>query len=79
MQERKWLYFNISYNYLEWDIIRLLWIAFYKHGMNRMNRMNGYTANHIGELPKDVIKYIIEFMGNIMLDDTNKSHCIVLQ
>ena len=74
------MYFHISHRYLKWNIIRLLWIAFYYYdGKNKMNRLNVYTADHIGKLPKDIIKYIIAFIGNIRLDHKNKLSCIVLE
>ena len=62
--------FRISDCYLEWNKIRLLWIAFYK------NRNNYYCP--VAKLPKDLIFHIIKFIGKLKLDETNEKCCIKL-
>ena len=63
--------FNISDNYLEWDTIRLIWIAFYKNINNNKNRCS------FNQLPKDLIKHIVKFVG-VKLNGENKHHCVRL-
>ena len=62
---------NIIDSYLEWERVRLLWIAFYK---NRNENKNGC---YFGELPKDLIKHIIKFVC-IQPNDTSKLNCVRL-
>lgn len=65
--------FNVFSNFVEWKYARLLWIGFYKNDSN--------NACFIDSLPKDVINYIVAFLGNNVVNDTddqtkNKVKCI---
>ena len=51
----KYYSLSILLHRVEWKILRLVWIAFYKNEDNSECR--------IAMLPKDVIKHIIKFVG----------------
>lgn len=69
-----YFYFNIGDTYLDWDCIRLIWIAFYKNGYANKN-----SQCHFAKLPIDLIKVVIEWVGDVRLNEKNKSRCILLQ
>ena len=46
---------------IDWKMIRLIWIAFYKNEGNKMC--------YISKLPKDLIKYTIALIGNAAKDE----------
>ena len=62
-------YFDLSDCFLKWEIIRLIWIAFEK---------NDSEQCYLSQLPKDLIVYIISFLGNVKMNETNKNHCFDL-
>ena len=51
----KYFSFNILLHCVKWDIIRIIWIGFYKNDNNDKCLLN--------LLPKDVIKHIVKFVG----------------
>ena len=56
MQGHNYYSMSILFNgEIDWKIIRLIWIAFYKNESNK--------DCFLGKLPKDLIKYIIELIG----------------
>ena len=48
-------HFKIKFDVLQWKIARLIWIAFYKNTKN--------DKCVIDRLPKDVINFILTFVG----------------
>ena len=85
VQYRECFCFNIgiSHCFLEWKIIRLIWIAFYKNKSNVSNNVNNKITRDcwdcwVAYLPKDIIKYMIKFIGNFKLTAKNESKCIKL-
>ena len=69
MDAEKYYSISIQLYRLDWQIIRLIWIAFYK------NQSNNDCL--IDTLPKDVINYIIQFIG--ILATTSDSKQFVLK
>lgn len=57
LQRRKHFIFDIHVDYVEWNVARIIWIAFYK------NRHNSNCF--IGQLPKDLIKSILDLVGAV--------------
>ena len=55
MQDNNYFSFNILFYRISWNILRLIWIGFYKNENNK--KCNLYL------LSKDLIKYIIKFIG----------------
>ena len=51
---------DIYIHYIEWEIARLIWIAFYKEENN--------DKCLIANLPKDLIKYILNLLGRIIYE-----------
>ena len=64
-QENKYFLFKINVNYIEWKLVRLIWIAFYKNGEN--------DKCLIKIISKDSLKHILIFLGPIKSLDTNSS------
>ena len=56
MQDTRCAYFKIFTDILEWKIVRLIWIAFYKNEKNDKCLIN--------TLPKDIItNYVLKLVG----------------
>ena len=72
LQQKNALTFDIYTNYIEWDIVRCLWIAFYKN--NEKNNASCYFY----KLPKDIINHIVKFLGEIVLEKNNNANFIAL-
>ena len=53
--EHNYFGLDVFVNYLEWDIVRVLWIGFYKNDKN--------DDCLIHSLPKDIVKHIFTFLG----------------
>lgn len=81
MQNHKYACFTIVKYFVKWECIRLIWIGFYKNSLNN----NCY----IDTLGKDVVRYILKFLTNIIVDgkyneiivcnnESNDSNCITL-
>ena len=70
IQEKTLYWFNISDCYLEWKLIRLIWIGFYKSNCN--------CESYFARLSKDLVLHVIKFVGNVRLDENNKQHCLKL-
>ena len=62
LQGNKHFLFDIYKHYVEWDVARIIWIAFYKNVKN--------DKCFINTLPKDLVKYIFTLLGGIY--DSNK-------
>ena len=69
LQSTMLYYFDLSYCFLKWEIVRLIWIAFEKNDGKQCS---------LSQLPKDLIVYIISFLGNAKMDDKNKNDCFDL-
>ena len=64
MQNKNCSYINIFTNSIDWNILRIIWIGFYKNNRN-------YKCL-IGNLAKDIILFIFTFLGNnIVMFDKN--------
>lgn len=57
MQGRRYCVFKIYFDYLTWDVARLLWIAFNKNGDNEKCLFD--------LLPKDLLKLILTFLRKV--------------
>lgn len=57
---------------MEWSIVRLIWIAYYKCKKSKCT---------LAKLPKDILRYVIEFVGNrnIKLDENNINDCFQIK
>ena len=55
MYEHAYYSLSILLYRVDWKLIRLIWIAFYKNEEN--------NACFIDRIPKDVVKHIIKFIG----------------
>ena len=66
MQNQNYWYFNVLTGVASWDIIRLIWIAFYKNSKNK--------KCHIGRLSNDIVKYIITFLPLARAESNEKSN-----
>ena len=55
MQQKNYFSFNILLYRIEWDIVRIVWIGFYKNDFNNNCFFN--------LLSNDLIKHIIKFIG----------------
>ena len=72
MHKTNYMHFKIYTHYITWSSERIIWIAFYKNDKN--------DKCLIKQLPKDVIHFIIGFLGvatQVMFENlSNKSLCI---
>ena len=50
--------FDVYINYIEWDIARIIWIAFYKNDKNEKCL--------ISQLPKDLVKFVLGLLGRVV-------------
>lgn len=55
MQDANYCLINIYKDYLEWNVARIIWIAFYKNEKNKQCL--------IGILPKDIVICILNMLG----------------
>ena len=91
LHSRNYFCFNIVLNHccLDWNIIRLIWIAYYKNENNQNkkkrneNQNQNQNQNHnivcyMAYLPKDIIKYMRKFIGNIILNSKNTPKYITI-
>ena len=71
MQEKVCFYFDISDCFLEWKIVRLIWIAYYKCR----------EESSLGRLSRDVLQFLIQFVGIpcMKMDKNNQQHCIKIK
>lgn len=53
---------------VEWKILRLVWIGFHKNSQNK--------RCYISLLPKDIVNHVTKFVGNIVVDETEKMQCV---
>ena len=65
LQDRNQFVFDIYTNCIEWNVERLIWIAFYK---NSDNTKYNYNDCLFAGLPKDLIKCIIYLVGRSVMD-----------
>ena len=61
LQKEKRFIFDVYVHYIEWDVARLIWIAFYKNEKNKQC--------FIRKLPKDLVKYILSLLGRALRDN----------
>ena len=67
LQERQHFIFDIIKHYIEWNVARLIWIAFYKNSKN--------NKCLIKQLPKDLVIYILLFLGRVCDTMFGKESC----
>lgn len=70
MQCNKHFLMPIYTNYIDWDIARLIWIAFYKNSENK----NCF----IHSLPKDIVFLVFDFVGTTLGDIKKNENAIFL-
>ena len=71
MQDKNYFSFNILLHRISWNIIRLLFIGFYKNDLN--NRC------YINLLSNDLINHIIKFMGVPPIANKNENNIFELE
>ena len=72
IQETEAMCFDIYTNYTNWDVVRCIWIAFHKN--DEKNNKSCYFY----KLPKDIIKYVIKFLGGTVLQADDKTKFVAL-
>ena len=58
--------FDVYIHYIEWDVERIIWIGFYKNNKNNQCFMD--------QLPKDLIKHILKFLGKISVSNNSDNN-----
>ena len=66
IQKRKHFVFGIYIDRIDWNLERIIWIGFYKNNNN--------TNCLIKNLPKDLIKYILNIVGTFVDDSESQSY-----
>ena len=69
---KKVTYFEVYRNTIDWNIVRLIWIAYFKN-----DEKNNNKECHFYKLPKDIINHVIKYLGNVVRRHT-KRPCITL-
>ena len=57
---KKTTYFDVYKNIIDWKIVRLIWIAYFKNDDNCKEKCYFY------KLSKDVINHLIKYLGNFV-------------
>ena len=73
MQITKLFTLNILLHRNKWEILRLIWIGFYKND----NVSNSKCKLHL--LPKDIINHIIKMIGTPWPSNNQKKTCFELE
>ena len=63
LQDQNQFIFDIYVDNIDWNIEKLLWIAFYKNNNNNSDCL-------LAKLPKDLIRYIVDLIGRSMIDES---------
>ena len=58
--------FDVYIYYIEWDVERIIWIAFYKNNEN--------NQCFVHQLPKDLIKHVLKFLGKISVPNNPRGN-----
>ena len=72
LQGKKYFIFDIYNHYINWNVARIIWIGFVKNDTN--------NKCLIKQLPKDLIKYILELLGclSMLTNSSSQQPYIVL-
>ena len=66
---KKATYFDVYKNTIDWTIVRLIWIAYFKNDHDdddNANNKNNEKKCYFHTLPKDVINHLIKYLGNVV-------------
>ena len=63
MQNNNYYSFKVYVIYVEWEIVRIIWIGFYKNNKN--------SKCLIPLLCKDVVQYILNWLGALRVTDND--------
>ena len=63
---KKATYFDVYKNTIDWKIVRLIWIAYFKNDHDDGDKVNNNDKCYFYKLPKDVVNHLIQYLGNVV-------------